>query len=152
MARPVGRPRNMKTPEELLQLWDEYKNYIDTHLDKEQIVTVKGHIVEKKTKKPYLSSGFQSFVFRKHKISVKDYLSGKYEEFSEVVTCIRNEWEEDQVSGTITGKYKAPNLVARLNGLTDKSDVKSENINRNITIEVVKSDTPIAGSESEIKM
>jgi hypothetical protein len=126
MARPVGRPRNMRTPEELLEIWDEYKSYIDTHLDKEQVVTVKGEIVEKKTKKPYLSSGFQSFVFRKYKISIKDYLSGKYDEFSDVVTCIRNEWEEDQVSGTITGKYKAPNLVARINGIVHKAESKIE--------------------------
>lgn len=118
----VGRPRNMKTPEELLKFWDEYKKYIDTHLDKEQIVTVKGDIVDKYVKKPYLKSGFESFVFRKYKISIKDYLSNKYEEFSDVVTCIRNEWEEDQVSGTITGKYKAPNLVARLNGLKEQSE------------------------------
>ena len=66
----VGRPRNMKTPEELLKFWDEYKKYIDTHLDKEQIVTVKGDIVDKYVKKPYLKSGFESFVFRKYKISI----------------------------------------------------------------------------------
>lgn len=125
----VGRPRNMKDPEELLNMWDEYKAHIDTHLDKEQVVTVKGDIVEKKVKKPYLKSGFESFVFRKYKMSIKDYLSNKYEEFSDVVTCIRNEWEEDQVSGTITGKYKAPNLVARLNGLADNTNNKNENTN-----------------------
>lgn len=122
----VGRPRNMNNPMELLAMWDEYKTYIDTHLDKEQVVTVKGDIVEKKTKKPYLKSGFESFVYRKYKFSVKDYLSNKYEEFSDVATCIRNEWEEDQVSGTITGKYKAPNLVARLSGLVEKSENKTE--------------------------
>ncbi len=107
---------------ELLAMWDEYKKYIDTHLDKEEVVTIKGDIVEKKIKKPYLKSGFESFVFRKYKFSIKVYLSNRYEEFSDVVTCIRNEWEEDQVSGTITGKYKAANLVARLNGLKETTE------------------------------
>lgn len=117
-----GRPRNIEDPKDLLKLWDSYKKHIDTNLDKENIVTVKGEIAVKETKKPYLKQGFENFVFRKEGYSIKDYLSHKYPEFSDVVTCIRGEWEEDQLSGTITGKYKAPNLVARLNGLTEKVD------------------------------
>jgi hypothetical protein len=120
----VGRPRNMKKPEELLKIWDEYKSFIDANYDTEQVVTPKGDIVNRKIKKPYLKVGFEAYVFRKYKFSIKDYLSNKYEEYSDVVTCIRNEWEEDQVSGTITGKYKAPNLVARLNGLVDKQEIE----------------------------
>lgn len=119
----VGRPRNMKKPEELLKIWDEYKSFIDANNDIEQVVTPKGDIVNREIKKPYLKVGFEAYVFRKYKFSIKDYLSNKYEEFSDVVTCIRNEWEEDQISGTITGKYKAPNLVARLNGLTEKQEI-----------------------------
>jgi len=114
----------MKKPEELLKIWDEYKSFIDANYDTEQVVTPKGDIVNRKIKKPYLKVGFEAYVFRKYKFSIKDYLSNKYEEYSDVVTCIRNEWEEDQVSGTITGKYKAPNLVARLNGLVDKQEIE----------------------------
>ena len=118
----------MKTPEELLQIWDEYKSFIDKNYDTEQVVTQKGDVVDRRTKKPYLKAGFEAYVFRKHKFSIKDYLSNKYEEFSDVVTCIRNEWEDDQISGTLTGKYKAPNLVARLNGLTEK--VETDNTHK----------------------
>lgn len=146
----MGRPRNIDDPKELLKLWDDYKSYIDSHLDKEQIVTVKGDIVEKSIKKPYLKQGFESFVFRKKGYSIKDYLSGDYDEFSDVVMCIRREWEEDQISGTITGKYKAPNLVARLNGITEKVEAKNENINRNITVEVIKSEAPLTSNEKDI--
>lgn len=111
----------MDNPNELMDLWNGYKKYIDEHPDIENVVTVKGNTVKKETKKPYLKQGFESYVFREKGFSIKDYLSGNYAEFSDVVTCIRNEWEEDQISGTITGKYKAPNLVARLNGLVEKS-------------------------------
>lgn len=120
----VGRPRNFEDPLELLKLWDEYKAHIDNNYDKDQVVTVRGDIVERQVKKPYLKQGFEAFVYRRHKMSIKDYLSDKYKEFSDVVTCIRQEWEEDQISGTLTGKYKAPNLVARLNGLVEKSAVQ----------------------------
>lgn len=135
MPNPVGRPRNLNDPQELLDLWEEYKTYINTNPDKEEIVTVKGDIVEKRTKKPYLRQGFISFVFRKLGVIIKDYLDNQYVEYSEVVTHIRSEWEEDQISGTITGKYKAPNLVARLNGLTEKTENKNENTNIEIKAE-----------------
>lgn len=125
----------MNEPKELLELWNEYKAYIDTHPDKEEVVTVKGDVVEKRTKKPYLKQGFISFVFRKLGKNIKDYVDNKYPEFSDVVTHIRSEWEEDQISGTITGKYKAPNLVARLNGLTEKTENKNENTNIEIKAE-----------------
>jgi len=141
MPNPIGRPRNMNNPQELLDLWNEYKTFIDTHPDKEEVVTVKGDIVEKRTKKPYLRQGFIAFVFRKLGVIIKDYLDNKYDEFSGVVTHIRSEWEEDQLSGTITGKYKAPNLVARLNGLTEKTENKNENTNIEIKAEFgVKND------------
>lgn len=144
---------NLTKPEELMKLWDDYKKHIDTHPDTENIVTVKGDIVKKETKKPYLKQGFEAYVFRKKGFGIHDYLSLKYDEFSHVVTCIRREWEEDQISGTITGKYKAPNLVARLNGLTEKTDTTTNGqpINK-ITIEVVKSDVQIANNEKDINL
>lgn len=135
MARDVGRPRNLNDPQELLDLWDQYKAWIDSKPDTEQVVTQKGDIVIKETKRPYLRQGFIAFVYRKRKFSVTDYLSGLYEEFSEVVETIRQEWEEDQVSGTLTGKYKAQTLVARLNGYAEKTDNKNENTNIEIKAE-----------------
>ena len=129
MARPVGRPRNLDHPDQLLELWDAYKAWVDSRPDTEEVVTQKGDVVEKKTKRPYLRQGFIAFVYRKKKFSISDYLSDNYEEFSEVVETIRQEWEEDQVTGTMTGKYKAQTLVARLNGYTEKTENKNENHN-----------------------
>lgn len=135
MAREVGRPRNINNPDELLELWDAYKKHIDSKPDTEQVVTQKGDIVVKETKKPYLRQGFIAFVYRKKKFSISDYLRDDYEEFSQVVETIRQEWEEDQVSGTLTGKYKAQTLVARLNGYADKTDNKNENTNIEVKAE-----------------
>lgn len=135
MPNPVGRPRNIDKPESLLKLWDDYKAYIDSKPEKEQVVTQKGDIVVKTIKKPYLRQGFIAFVYRKEKFSISDYLSNNYEEFSEVVETIRQEWEEDQVSGTLTGVYKAQTLVARLNGFVEKTENKNENTNIEIKAE-----------------
>lgn len=124
----VGRPRNIENPDDLLILWEEYKKHVNETPDKEEVVTVKGEVVERRMTRPYLKQGFMSFCFANYRISIKDYLDGSYKEFSGVVTHIRSEWEENQISGSITGKYKAANLVARLNGISDKQsiDIKSE--------------------------
>ncbi len=53
---------------------------------------------------------------------------------------MRKEWEDDQIGGTMTGRYKAPNLTARLNGLVDKTDAKTEGITK-ITSERVTKNT-----------
>jgi hypothetical protein len=122
----VGRPRNVENPDELYKYWEEYKDFLKQHPDKEEVVTMKGDIVTKKTDKPLLKQGFIAFVYRKYKKNVKDYLDGRYDEFSDVAMCIRNEWEENQVTGTMTGKYKSSTLVARLNGYTEKTENKNE--------------------------
>ena len=121
----VGRPRNMNNPKELMELWEQYKSLIDSNPDRIEQATPKGDIVELRVRKPYLKQGFNAFVFKLKGYSIKDYLDNKYDEFSDVVTCIRNEWEDDQISGSLTGRYKAPNLVARLNGLKEQT----ENVN-----------------------
>ena len=126
----VGRPRNMNNPKELMDLWEQYKAKIDSNPDTIEQATAKGDIVELRVRKPYLKQGFKSFAYKLKGYSIKDYLDNKYDEYSDVVTCIRDEWEDDQISGTLTGRYKAPNLVARLNGITE--NVKQEqNININ---------------------
>lgn len=123
------RPRNLNNPKELLDLWEEYKTYINDNPYKDEVVTIKGDIVEKKFKRPLLRQGFISFVFNKLGFVIKDYLDGKYEEYSEVATYIRGEWEENQIGGTMSGIFKAPNLTARLNGLVEKTENKNENTN-----------------------
>lgn len=128
----VGRPRNLESQDELMQLWEMYKDKIDSDPDKIEQLNIKGEVKELKVKKPYLKQGFVSFVFRLRGYSIKDYLDNKYPEYSDVVTCIRGEWEEDQISGSLTGKYKAPNLVARLNGL--KEQTETEVINKEIPL------------------
>jgi len=126
MARPHGT-KYIKTPEELLKLWDDYKAQVES--DEIEQATAKGEVVTLKVKRPLLRSGFESYVYRTLGISVHSYIDndkGLYSDYSGVVTCMRKEWETDQVSGTMTGKYKAQSLTARLNGYTDKTETKVE--------------------------
>jgi len=119
----MGKHKYIETPEKLLQLWDEYKEQVGT--DEIEHSTPKGDVVILSVQKPLLRSGFEAFVYRKLGFGISQYLdnnSNLYDEYIGVITCIRKEWETNQISGTMTGKYKAPNLTARLNGLADKSE------------------------------
>jgi hypothetical protein len=130
----MGKRKYIETPERLLEMWDEYKSSLEN--DKVEQATSKGDVVTVSVKKPLLRQGFEAFVFRNYGISVHSYLDndkGLYDEYSRVVTCMRREWENDQITGTMTGQYKAPNLVARLTGLVDKT--QNENLQK---IEIFK--------------
>jgi hypothetical protein len=120
----MAKHKYIETPEKLLAMWDEYKAYVDSNPDKIEKATNNG-VQTESVKQPYLRQGFEAFVFRKYGFNVCQYLDnqdGAYEGYLGVITCMRREWEADQIGGTLTGRYKAPNLTARLTGLVDKKE------------------------------
>jgi hypothetical protein len=126
-----------------LQLWDEYKAHVDNTPDKIQKATNKGIQIEV-IERPYTRQGFEAYVYRKHGFNIHQYIDNykdAYSEYLGVVTCARKEWEENQISGTLTGKYKAPNLTARLNNLTEKTDVTTNGKEINdIKVNIIRGD------------
>jgi len=139
----VGKNKYIETPEKLLSLWDEYKQSVDN--DSIEQATSRGDVVSVNVKNPLLRSGFEAFVFRKYGFNVCQYLDNQdnaYTEYLGVITCIRKEWETDQISGTMTGRYKAPNLTARLNGLVDKKEIE-QNTNINASKIILSNGTEI---------
>lgn len=144
---PAGRPRNIDSPETMLKLWEAYKAEVDAKPDIQQIATGKG-VFDIKVKRPYLRQGFQAYCFRNGYGVIEQYIKNQdnlYAEFIPVVTHIRSEWEGDQIEGSLTGRYKAPNLVARLNGLTDKQETENKGIQKII---VEYSESNITGTTS----
>jgi hypothetical protein len=124
----------MQDPKQLLELWNEYKDNVGYDLI--QQATPKGDVVELKVRKPFTRQGFEAFAFNKLGYGINHYIDNyrnKYAEFVPIVTHIRNEWQNDQISGTLTGKYKAPNLVARINAIGD-------NVNASATFKVLNID------------
>jgi len=124
----VGRPRNIESPELMLELWEQYKAHVDANPDVIQEVTVKG-VMEREVRRPYLRQGFEAFCFRNGYGNIYQYFDNvgdRYKEYLGVITHIRAEYQNDQIGGTMTGMFKAPNLTARLNGLVDKKEEKNE--------------------------
>jgi hypothetical protein len=120
------------TPEQVQKMWEEYKLSVDNDPDVIEEVTAKG-VVIRRVKKPYLRQGFEAFVIKKTGSMIGQYLDnqdGAYGSYLEVVTHIRREWESDQIAGTMTGRYKAPNLTARLCNLAEKQETKTDGIQK----------------------
>ena len=125
-STPPIKKKYIETPDIFLKIWNEYKLSIDENPDILEVATAKG-VVSLKNKKPYLRQGFESYVYSNYGITIHQYISNQgslYDAYVPVVTHIRNEWEEDQITGTLTGRYKAPNLVARLNNLVEKTQTE----------------------------
>ena len=137
----MSKPKLIESPERLLELWDEYKSTVGC--DTIEQLTNKGEIVTIAVQNPLLRCGFEAFVYRKCGHGVSQYIDNNdklYNEYIGVVSCMKREWETNQITGTLTGKYKAPNLVARLNGLTEKQDITSNGKDiGDIKVNIVKS-------------
>jgi hypothetical protein len=118
-----GQPKTFKDPKEIKDLWLEFKALRDKTPYIQQVANNKG-VHEIECRKPYTKQGFMAFIYNKMGKHIHQYLDndgGNYDEYLGVVTHIRNEWEDDQISGTLSGVYKAPNLTARLNNLVDNN-------------------------------
>ena len=147
MAKPPIKEKYIKDPAELLAIWDEYKLMIDNRPDVQDVAAGKG-VHQIQVRKPYQKKGFFVFFYRKKGFHVHQYFDNyknAYDAYLDVVTCIRDEWEEDQIEGTLTGRYKSPNLVARLNGYVERVQ---EDGTKEVTIKV-KYESKRIGSNPE---
>lgn len=126
--KPPIKQKYIDTPNNLLKLWKEYLADLDSKLDIQEIATGKG-IQTLGVKRPRLRKGFEAFVYNKYFFHTHQYIDndgGAYDAYLGVVTHMRNEWESDQIEGTLTGRYKSPNLVARLNNIVENTVNKHE--------------------------
>jgi len=138
----MAKPRYIQTPEKLYELFESYS--IDT---KQRVRTVpkatnKGVLYEEHVP-PLTIDGFKTYA-NKQGTDINRYwynVDGTLNEYVSVVTRIKEEIRNDQVEGALVGQYQQ-NIVARLNNLTEKTDVTSngENINE-IKISIIRPDT-----------
>jgi hypothetical protein len=71
---------------------------------------------------PLTNEGFSQYCWEKVG-AIKDYMGGKYEDFSEVCSRIKECIRQDQIRGGMAGIYNA-SITQRLNGLVEKQSVE----------------------------
>ena len=116
--------RIFKTPEELEQAFEQYKESLKEEAKqwlKIQYVGKDGERVADPQKVPYTLEGFKRFC-RKNYGDVEQYFWNKdnyYNDFVGICSYIKNEIRENQITGGLLGFYN-PSITQRLNNLTDK--------------------------------
>ena len=136
-----GRPRIAPaTPEEL---WERFVAYIQWCIEHPAPSRKQGEWMPR----PLTWRGFMAFLGLGYKPDqYKDYY-GKKEGFSGVITRIDNVIESNQLDGALVGTFDS-NLVARLNGYTEKTETKHHG---NLTIKHERTGFSPASSEAEIR-
>jgi hypothetical protein len=125
-----GRPRNLKSPEHLYEIFTKYKKYVkDNPYLVEDWVGKDATPVIRKKERPLTMEGFKIFVADSVDIdflNVKNYIENhenRYPEFEGVVTRIKQEIRDEQIGGGMAGMYNQ-NLTARINGLAEKTQTE----------------------------
>ena len=119
----VGRPLNVKTPEEM---WSLFENYVSELKKKpfkvKDYVGKDGIEVEREKEKPLTLEGFYNYCRRKVG-EVHQYFENKdsYKDFLGICRAIRSEIRQNQIEGGMANMFN-PSITQRLNGLTEKSE------------------------------
>lgn len=121
----MGISKNIKTPEYLLKLFDDYVKYIkDNPIKVNDWVGGAGKKIVRVKEKPLTMVGFENYCFRQGIINdLKDYFSnkeGRYKDFAPICSRIRGFIEQDQIEGGMAGIYST-SITQRLNGLVEKA-------------------------------
>ncbi len=120
-----GRPRNFETPEEMLEAFQEYRNYTKRNPRyRYQLSQRTGEMVEEPLEVPLTIEGFSVYCYEKWG-SIHQYfknLNNAYDEFLPICMRIKEEIRQDQITGGMVGQYNA-SITQRLNGLVDKQEV-----------------------------
>jgi hypothetical protein len=138
----MAKPRYIETPEKLYELFEKYTEDTKRRVRTIPKATNKGVLYEEHVP-PLTIDGFKTYA-NKQGTDINRYwynVDGTLNEYVSIVTRIKEEIRNDQVEGALVGQYQQ-NIVARLNNLTEKTDVTSngENINE-IKISIIRPDT-----------
>lgn len=124
----AGHPRNFETPEDL---WKEFCAYAEDTKKKPRIkyqfVGRDGDRVEEPLERPLTLEGFENWCYDRVGVVGQyfDNQDGLYNEYIAICTRVRKAIKQDQIEGGMVGQYNH-SITARLNGLTEKTDNKTE--------------------------
>lgn len=125
----IGRPKNIKSPEQLWQLFLEYKKWAKaTPYQKQDFVGKDAYEVIRKLERPLTWIRFEVYCFERGIVyDLGDYEKNKdggYTAYSPIIRVIKAIIEADQFEGASVGIYQH-NIIARKLGLADKQEARA---------------------------
>lgn len=123
--------RIFKTPEDLENVWQDYKADLLVKAEqwpKVQYVGKDGYRVVDYPVLPFTFEGLKRYCWDNKIGDIEHYFWNKdkyYDDFVGVCSRIKNEIREHQIVGGMNGFFN-PSITQRLNGLTEKTENKHE--------------------------
>ena len=137
---PPIKQKYIKTPTILWELFNTYRKEVkDNPRKKHTFVGKEGRSEYELLERPLTMSGFRAYC-SKVGFTVHHYFSNtdnSYEVYRAICMRILDEIRNDQIEGGSVGQYNA-SITQRLNGLTDKQEIKTEEKITNLTVNVVR--------------
>jgi hypothetical protein len=142
-----GTVKNIESPQKLLQLFNEYKEWV-----KENPFLVHDFVgkdaveVFKQKQRPITWQGFEGYLSERGIVSqLGQYERNKdnsYSDYLPIISHIKAQTSANIIDGAMSGVYNA-NLAARLQGLVDRSDVTTDGdkVTQNVIIDWGKINT-----------
>ncbi len=137
----AGHPPNIKSPEHLQELFNDYCREIELNPRvKVEYVGKDGNYVETPLRVPYTFEGFKDYCWEVGVGTVEQYFTnqaGLYDKYVGICSHIKNKIRRDQIEGGMVGQYN-PSITQRLNALKDNQDVTTNDKDINsVTITIV---------------
>ena len=122
----MAKAKNIETPQRMWEYFEQYKTEI-----KSKPFRVKDWVkdieVMREKERPLTFEGFESWCSENEIAEVlQQYFEdrqGRYSDYATVCKRIKTNIRQDQIEGGMAGIYN-PSITQRLNGLTDKQDVR----------------------------
>lgn len=127
----AGHPPNIESIDHMETLWLEYKEQVEEQSKewlKVQYVGKNGERMTDAQKIPLTFEGFKRYCHDTGIGTIEQYFTNQdelYDKYIGVCTRIKNEIRENQIIGGMLGFFN-PSITQRLNGLTDKQEIKTD--------------------------
>tara|TARA_R110000803_G_scaffold52137_5_gene107427 strand:- start:65 stop:475 length:411 start_codon:yes stop_codon:yes gene_type:complete len=128
----MAKHKYIENPQKMWELFESYKKDVkDNPRTMSEFHGKDGEERIKPLERPLTMAGFEIYVMNDEGVEskgVEQYFSNLndcYTEFLGICSHIRKEIRNDQIEGGMVGQYNS-SITQRLNGLTDKTEVKTE--------------------------
>jgi hypothetical protein len=126
----MGKNKYIETPDKMWELFEAYRKEVK---DNPRTITdfygKDGEARIKPLERPLTLDGFENYVSNLGIISdLSQYFANteqRYTDYQTICSRIRKTIRQDQIEGGMVGQYN-PSITQRLNGLTDKQELKIE--------------------------
>lgn len=126
----MGKKKYIETPEKMWELFEAYRKEVKSNPRKKHVFVGKDGVSDYELlERPLTLEGFECYCYDNEIISdLSQYFAnteGRYTDYQTICSRIRKTIKDDQIQGGMVGQYN-PSITQRLNGLTDKSEVKTD--------------------------